>query len=247
MNYGKAVFLGALMLSLLGGCTGAGSAAETDLTTATEISSTTESASSQTDTSSSSAQSMSQSEIQSSLDAEGNKVYDVTWSPDNAAVVFIRQDTEASNIYVWKTGESAAALLYAAEDTTSGFLWSPDSNYFLVDVGHMGPGTITITLIDADSLKEVDSNITTSSVSPPVWSPDSQSLALSVEAEDGSGTVYLIVYSVQTGSSATLLEQTNAYGPFAVTSWDADGTISYTEVTATGDRTTAKTIQAPTT
>jgi Tol biopolymer transport system component len=242
----------ALILCLLAGCTGTKPSASTSSSTAestTTSSSTTATTSTGTSSTSTTVSTTgelkipSKSDIQKKLDAQGTKVYDVTWAPNDQEVVFIQQDDQTSNIYVWKTGESKETLLSQAEDTTSGFSWSPDSAYFLINVGHMGPGTITSTLIETKNLKTVTDELTSVSSSAPVWSPDGKRLALSLDDEENSNTVQIVLYSIETGKSTTLLSKTNPYGPFVIASWEKNGEIHYTETSSTGDA-VEKVIQA---
>lgn len=178
--------------------------------------------------------SVTKEDISSALKAYGDNAIDISWSPDDSAVVFIKLEGEASNIYLWKTDEEDAKLVSAAEPTTDGLLWAPNSKYFLVNVGHMGPGTITSTLINAESLEVVTEDITTVSISPPVWSADSRFLALSADADDG--TIEITAFAVASKTSASLVKSNNTYGPYVVESWGEENVIKYTEMTSTGTR-----------
>jgi hypothetical protein len=179
--------------------------------------------------------SLTKDEVAKTLASYGDKAYDITWSPDNTAVAFIKQDDQAANIYVWKLTQAEAQTLYKAEDTTSGFSWSPNSKYFLVNVGHMGPGTITSTLIDADSLKTLTTDISTVSVSPPVWSADSRFLALSLD-DEATNAIEVKIYTVAAGTSISAVKSVNKFGPYIVTSWGEDNNIKYTEATSESER-----------
>jgi len=178
--------------------------------------------------------SVTKDDISSSLKTYGDNAIDIAWSPDDSAVAFIKLEGDASNIYVWKIGEADAKLVSVAEPTTDGFSWSPSSKYFLVNVGHMGPGTITSTLIDAESLEVVIADITTVSISPPVWSADSRFLALSTDTDNGA--VEITAFDVASKTSVSLAKATNTYGPYVVESWGEDNIIKYTEMTSTGNR-----------
>ena len=178
--------------------------------------------------------SLTKAEIQTKLDALGDSIYDESWSPDGVMVAFIKDENGLGNVYVWKLDSSEATLVSAADPTTDGFSWAPDSRHFLINVGHMGPGTITSTLIDSASLEVLDTDITTVSVSPPVWSPDGKHLALSVDDETDN-TIKLLVYAVASNTSVSVLSSQNSYGPYIVESWNFE-TITYTEMTSAGDR-----------
>ena len=97
----------------------------------------------------------------------------------------------------------------------------------------MGPGTITITLIDAEVLEVVNSEISTVSVSTPVWSSDSRFLALSTWADYSS--IEISVFAVASETTASLVKSNNTYGPYVVESWGADNIIKYTEMTNASD------------
>ena len=125
-------------------------------------------------------------------------------------------------------------LVSVANPTTDGFCWSPNSKYFLINVGHMGPGTITSTLIDAETLEAESSEITSVSISPPVWSADSRFLALSTYADDGTADIY--AFAVASKTSVSLLKSNNPFGPYVVESWGADNVVKYTEMTSSGAR-----------
>ena len=173
-------------------------------------------------------------EIQKALEAEGDKVYDIAWSPDETAVAYIKQETDGAKIYVWSVDAAEANYISKAEDTTVGFTWAPDSKHFLVNVGHMGPGTITSTIIELSSLKAVGTVITSVSVSPPVWSSDGRFLAISTD-DEATNAIEILVYAVASNTSVSVVKSTNAYGPYIVEKWVND-TVSYTEMTSADKR-----------
>ncbi|NCB74489.1 MAG: hypothetical protein EOM51_07085 [Clostridia bacterium] len=178
--------------------------------------------------------SVNKKDIEDALALYGESVIDITWAPDNSAVVFIKLTGDTSNIYLWKVGTDAEKSLMAAEPTTDGFLWSPNSKYFLVNVGHMGPGTITSTLFNAESMELISSDISTASISPPVWSPDSRFLALSSWAD--YKTAELLTFAVASKTTVSLVKSSNSFGPYVVETWGEDNIIKYTEMTSSSDR-----------
>ena len=178
--------------------------------------------------------SITKDDIQKSLDGAGDSVIDVAWSPDGAAVVFIRDENGSGSIFVWKVGSADAELVSAADPTTDGFSWAPDSRHFLINVGHMGPGTITSTLIDAGTLEVLAEDITTVSISPPVWSSDGRFFALSTD-DESTGDIAVLIYAVASRTSVSVLQSNNKYGPYVVEKWEND-TVSYTEISSTGER-----------
>ena len=174
-------------------------------------------------------------DIQKSLDAQGDNVIDVKWSPDDSMVVFIKNDDETGKVYVWKVNTADSQFVSKAEGTTDGFMWAPDSKHFLIDVGHMGPGTVTSTLIDSESLSVLATDITTVNVSPPVWSPDGRFLALST-FDESTNDIAIKIYAVASNTSVSVQKSNNKYGPYIVESWIND-TLTYTEILSTGERT----------
>ena len=98
----------------------------------------------------------------------------------------------------------------------------------------MGPGTITSTLIDAESLEVVSSEISSVSVSPPVWSSDSRFLALSTWAD--YSFIEISAFAVASKTTASLVKSSNSYGPYVVESWGPDNVIKYTEMTNSSER-----------
>lgn len=217
-----------LSLGLFSGCTVKN---ETDVS---PEASTTEASVSPVTATPNSTPSVTKDEIDSALAGYGDNVIDITWSPDSSAVAFIKSEGEASKVYLWKVNEEGASEIMGADPTTDGFSWSPNSKYFLINVGHMGPGTITSTLIDAESLEVVSAEISTVSVSPPVWSSDSRFLVLSTWVDYSS--VEILAFAVASKTTASLVKSNNTYGPYIVESWGNDNIIKYTEMTNASDR-----------
>lgn len=174
-------------------------------------------------------------DIQKSLDAQGDNVIDVKWSPDESMVAYIENDAETGKVYVWKVNTADAQLVSKAEGTTDGFLWAPDSKHFLIVVGHMGPGTVTSTLVDSETLSIQATDITSVNVSPPIWSPDGRFIALSTD-DERTNDIAIQIYAVASKTSVSVLKSNNKYGPYVVESWVND-TVTYTEVSSTGERT----------
>ncbi len=220
------------ILGILSGCSAFGGAAVSPSPSPSEIPAT---VSPMAAVSPSPTVQLTKDEVSKTLASYGDKAYDITWSPDDTAVVFIKGDGQTSNVYVWKLAQSEAQLLSKAEDTTSGFSWSPNSKYFLINVGHMGPGTITSTLIDVDGLKTLSTDISTVSVSPPIWSADSRFLALSTD-DESTNAIEIKIYTVAAGTSISAVKSVNKFGPYIVKSWGEDNNIKYTEATSASER-----------
>ena len=178
--------------------------------------------------------SVTKEDIQKSLDGAGDSVIDISWSPDGEAVAFIRDESGSGSVFLWKVGSADAELVSAADPTTDGLSWAPDSRHFFVNVGHMGPGTITSTLVDAETLEIMATDITTASMSPPVWSPDGRFFALSTD-DESTGDIAILIYAVASKTSVSVLQSNNKYGPYVVEKWEND-TVTYTEISSTGER-----------
>ena len=174
------------------------------------------------------------SDIDSALASYGDNAIDIAWSPDNSTVAFVKLEGKSSNVCLWKVGEENAKILSSAEPTMDGFCWSPNSEYFLINVGHMGPGTITSTLFEAETLEIVSSELSTVSLSPPVWSPDSRFLALSTWAD--YNTAEILAFAIASKTTASLIKMSNTYGSYVIESWTSDNVIKYTEMTNSSTR-----------
>jgi len=183
-------------------------------------------------------------DIQKSLDKEETAVYNTDWSPNDTMVAFIKTENQTDNIYVWKVGETQATLIQPAESTTSGFTWAPDSKYFLINVGHMGPGTTTSTLIDTQSLKAVTADIVSLSVSDIIWSPDSKYIALAFDDYAGTKEMGINIFSIDTLKTTNLIKSASNGGFYIVKDWNPDGTITYMVSDSNGNL-TEKSIQGP--
>lgn len=168
-------------------------------------------------------------EIQQVLEAGGESVFDVTWSPDGAMVLFIRD----GQISLWKAGQAEPVVLCPDTGTTSGFSWSPDGSRFLINVGHMGPGTITTTVYDAAMAVQLGGELTSAKPSAPLWSPDGSRLVLS-RMDEASGVVTLSLLSPDDGTETELFWAENPWGPLLLQGWDADGMIRFLQTTDTG-------------
>lgn len=172
---------------------------------------------------------------------EGLNAYTITWSPDMTVVVYIADSSDASNIFAWKVGEKDPKYLAINGGTTSGFTWSPNSAYFLINVGHMGPGNVTSTIYEVKTLQPTIPDLT--SISGPVWSSDSRYIALSTAKQDDSGYIAVDVYTIADKSITTLVSAKNTTGFFKIISW-SDGVITYTETDSSGNITN-KTVSFP--
>jgi len=171
--------------------------------------------------------------LQKALDEAGSSVYDIAWSPDGAMVLFVRSGAGTGQLCLWKTGQAEPIVLGEDSGTTEGFVWSPDGGKFLINVGHMGPGTVTTTIYDAAAVTQIGEELTGAKPSAPLWSPDGSKLCLS-QADEETGTVTLTLLTPGGDTGTVLFRSEHAYGPLVLESWDADGMIRFTQSTDTG-------------
>lgn len=170
-------------------------------------------------------------EIQSELTKR--EVFQVTWSPDDKAVVYIqagREDNKGMDeAYIWRVGEEAPALVREVSPTTHGFSWSPNSKYFLISE-KLGEGA-TNSIIDAGKLQE--GIFKPKSIGMPVWSPNSDAIAYGNEFHGyGESWGYMEVYELGAEISEYIWKAKGYL--YKVESWDQDGNIGYTEIDPKG-------------
>lgn len=171
-------------------------------------------------------------------------VHKTTWSPDKKMVVYIQAGKPEKNgldeAYLWKVGDEAPKLVRDVKPTTHGFSWAPDSKHFLISE-KLGEG-VESSIVLVDTLHE--ESYKTKSISIPVWSPDSQSLAYGDETHEyGPSWGSLEVYTLGDPKSEYIWKAIDYL--YKVESWDQEGNISYTEVDPKGkeNRKTTKNIR----
>lgn len=160
-------------------------------------------------------------------------VFKITWSPDNGKVVYIQTGKSKMNgldeAYLWQVGEEKAKFVRDVSPTTHGFTWSPDSRFFLISE-KLGEGSRS-SIVNGDSLSEEAYKI--KSISIPVWSPDSLSLAYGNEEHDyGESWGSLEVYKLGAEKSEYIWRAKNYL--YKVEYWDDQGNIGYTEINGKG-------------
>lgn len=153
----------------------------------------------------------------------------ITWSPDNKKVVYLQESADGNNgsdkIYIWRVDKEQAEAAQDVSLEVFGFVWSPDSKYFLISEkqGEKYENTI----VKAEDLVQEKYKI--SSTGLPVWSPESLSLAFSNDAEFyGEKWGYLEVYTIGKDESEYIWKSHNTQ--YKVETWDKDGNIGYIEV-----------------
>ena len=167
------------------------------------------------------------------LNAKGQEIFKITWSPDDKKVVYIQTGKPEKNgineSYLWKVGDENPKFVRDVIPTTDGFTWSPDSGYFLISE-KLEEGA-TSTIVNANTLEEEAYKI--KSITIPVWSPDSSSLAYGNENHDyGESWGSLEVYVLGTDKSEYIWKAKNYL--YKVESWGEQGNISYTEINDQG-------------
>lgn len=169
--------------------------------------------------------------IQATLSGNG-EVSKITWSPDNKMVVYLQSSNEKNGLdeaYLWSVGDKTAKLVRDVKPTTQGFSWAPNSNYFIISE-KLGDGSEN-SIVKADTLTEETYKI--KSISMPIWSPDSLSLAYGNEMHDfGTSWGSLEVYTLGAAKSEYIWKAINYL--YKVESWDQAGNIGYTEISPSG-------------
>ena len=156
----------------------------------------------------------------------------ITWSPDEAAVLYIQKGKSAgfNGVHVWKVNEDQAQII---GDVSPGFLeftWAPNSRYFLISET-LGEG-VTTRIFNAAVLKEEHK---LQSLDIPVWSPDSLSLAYGFEQHDyGTSVGSLEVYKLGQAQGEKIWSAINYL--YKVEFWDAQGNIGYIEINDKGQQ-----------
>lgn len=173
-------------------------------------------------------------DIERKLEKDPAGIQNAVWAPDASAVVFTRKGGDASNVCIWKVNHKRELVVCAEETTPRAYLWSPDSKYFLIEIGRASQRTIVSSIIEAKTLKSVGDNVTSVDVSAPIWSPDSKYLALST-MDESTETIRLDIYARLSRTTVAAVTGTGARGPYIVEYWK-NGAIGYTEVTARGER-----------
>lgn len=178
--------------------------------------------------------SLTRAQIEKRLEPDRANLLDVTWAPDNSAVLYLRSSSGGANLCIWKTDQEKEQVVRKAETPFDGFLWSPDSQYFLIETGHTSPAVISSAIIETKTLKQYGNDVTTVDVSAPVWSPDSRYLALST-MDESSGKIDLSIFAMASKTTVSVVSAENATGPYIVEYWKGD-TIGYTTLTSSGER-----------
>jgi hypothetical protein len=165
--------------------------------------------------------------------AANKEVFQATWSPDKNKVVYIKTGKPEKNgldeAYFWQVGEEKPRFVRDVSPTTHGFTWSPDSRCFLISE-KLGEGSCS-SIVRADTLIEEAYRI--KSMSLPVWSPDSLSLAFGNEQHDyGESWGSLEVYKLGAKKSEYIWKTKNYL--YKVEFWDEQGNIGYTEINEMG-------------
>jgi len=171
-------------------------------------------------------------EIQVALSSK-EEVFKITWSPDEKIVVYIQGGKPEKNgldeAYLWKVGEREAKYVRDVSPTTHGFSWTPDSKYFLISE-KLGEGAIN-SIVKVDTLQE--EAYKPKSISIPVWSPDSLSMAYGNESHEyGESWGFLEVYKLGSEKSEFIWKAKNYL--YKVEYWDKEGNIGYTEINDQG-------------
>jgi len=173
-----------------------------------------------------------QEKIQEILSAKA-EVFRITWSPDKQFVLYLQQGKADKNgkdeVYLWQTGQENARFVRDVLPATQGFVWSPDSKYFLI--GETSGEGLNSSIYDRDTLTAVAYTLKSKTI--PVWSPDSKMLAYGNEVPGYEGRWGTLEVNVLGREKSQIIWKARDY-VYQPESWDIEGNIIYTEINPQG-------------
>lgn len=151
------------------------------------------------------------------------------WSPDKSCIAFLINDIDwGGKMYLWHVGDPKPTEIQAEKDMICEFIWSPDSEYVIADIGTSVSRTgYVVRSQDCEFLYNINY------IGSIFWSPDSKYIAMEQESEvksivltelDGTTDIYL--FNIETEEMQIIDKGTPEYG-LCITSWDSDGTLRY--------------------
>ncbi|SCG82781.1 hypothetical protein DW1_1208 [Proteiniborus sp. DW1] len=151
------------------------------------------------------------------------------WSPDESCIAFLISDIDwGGKMYLWHTGAPEPVEIQAEKDMICEFIWSPDSEYVIADIGTSISRTGYVVRSKDNALLY---NI--GYIGNFLWSPDSKFIAMTLESEEKSialteldGTTDIYLFNIETEEMQIIDKGTPEYG-LCITSWDSDGTLRY--------------------
>ncbi|MFA5523397.1 MAG: DUF3221 domain-containing protein [Tissierellales bacterium] len=151
------------------------------------------------------------------------------WSSDETCVAFLINDTDwGGRMYLWHVGDLEPIEIQAEKDIICEFIWSPNSEYVIADIGTSNSRTGYVVKSKDNALLY---NI--GYIGNFIWSPDSKFVALAMESEvksialtelDGTTDIYL--FNIET-EEITIVDKGAPEYFLWITSWDSDGLLHY--------------------
>jgi hypothetical protein len=164
----------------------------------------------------------------------GNYIHNIAWSPDHKIAVYHKDNLSIGKVYLWRVGEEEAipvVINKSSDIIVSAFIWTPDSEHFLVDDGTaVDRGGYLISVKNLQS-KEVHyhSNV--------YFSPDSKRMLFSewvnilssYKKDIEAGYSYdLSVLNLDTYEVTALMKPTDTTD-FIAQGWSDNSTVKYTK------------------
>lgn len=149
----------------------------------------------------------------------------ISWSPDKSCVAFIIRDANwEGKVYLWHIGDQKPTEIHAERDLIGDFIWSPDSQYVIVDIGtSISRTSYVVRAKDNELLYSI------SYISRVLWSPDSKFIAMTRESDEKiiietelEGTTDVYLFNVETEEMQIIDKGAPEYFLW-LTSWDDDG------------------------
>lgn len=157
------------------------------------------------------------------------EVSELTWSPDESAVLYIQpgKSNGSSQVSVWKVNDEARQIAVLNSDFLAS-TWSPNSKYFLIS--ETAGDRVNSRIFQTDTLQQKS---TLESIDLPVFSPDGSSLAYGFEQHNyGDSWGSLNIFHLENGKSELIWKTKNYL--YKAASWDEKGNIGYTEINEQG-------------
>jgi len=149
----------------------------------------------------------------------------ISWSPDKTCVAFLINDTDGvGKMYLWHVGDQKPIETHAEKDLICEFIWSPNSEYVIADIGTSISRTGYVVRAKDNALL-----YSISYIANILWSPDSKFIAMTLESEEKSiveteleGTTDVYLFNIETEEMQLIDKGAPEYFLW-ITSWDDDG------------------------
>lgn len=105
---------------------------------------------------------------------EGLRAKDPDFSPDGKRVLFVRQEIDRSDLWIWENGESRLLLAGERDQFFTAPRWSPDGRRIVLSLWSGGNQDIALYHPDANRLERLMEDAALDLT--PVWAPDGEAL-----------------------------------------------------------------------